>query len=228
MNDDNASLAPPTRDRVSGVVIALSAVLFVVGMSHHPSAHGEDTRAFLEETLRIATLNRLVHGGLMAMTVCMAFGFVGFAAGLGLGRPLVRFGLVTYLCGSVALIGAALVNGLVLPSLAERFLEASDETLASVRVVLAWNWEINQALTFTGVLAWSAAVLAWSLALMRHAGAWRWIGAAGSVLGVVGAGTFLTGVLTFDVHGFGLYVLAQSAWCLALGVRLACAPRPSP
>ncbi len=129
--------------------------------------------------------------------------------------------LVSYAFGSLALIGAAVVNGLVFPEMAERYADLSLEEMESARAVLAWNWEINQALAITGVLAWSAAVFAWSLVMVRLAGAWRWLGGLGMVIGVAGASVFLTGQLTFDVHGFGMFVLAQSVWNLGVGVRLA-------
>jgi hypothetical protein len=216
-----STLAPPARDVPSGVVIALGSVLAVVGMSHHPSVHSHETREMFAQAVEIATLNRTVHGGLMAVIVLLLFGFTGFAQRLGLHRPLARLGLVSYAVGSLALIGAAIVNGLVFTAIAERYAERSLEEMEAARAVLVWNWEVNQALDITGVLCWSAAVLGWSLALLRQVGAWRWIGAAGTVLGLAGAGAFLSGRLAFDVHGFGLYVLAQSLWSLTVGLRLA-------
>ena len=169
---------------------------------------------------------KLVHGILIVAAVVMVYGFLGFAMCLGLGRPLVRLGLVAYVFGSAALILAAIVNGLVFPEVAARYAERSLAEMETAGAVLAWGWEFNQALDISGVLAWSVAVCVWSLALLRLPGAWRWIGGVGVVFAVAGALAFLTGLLSFDVHGFGMYLVAQSLWCLAVAVGLAIATRP--
>jgi hypothetical protein len=190
-------------------------------MMHHPSPsshHGEST---FSGVVKIAALNRWVHGILIAAIALLVLGYWGFAQQLGLQRPLVRLGLVAYGLGGGAMMLAGVLNGLVFTAMAERYAGASGDAVHATGPVLAYGWELNQALTAVGVVAWSAAVLAWSLELLRCRGAWRILGGLGVPLGAAGAVLLLTGHLRLDVHGFGGFLLAQSLWNAAVGIRLA-------
>lgn len=214
------TLVTPSRDPVSGLVIAIAAVSSVAMMSHHPHVAAHEIEAVFAEATRQAFAIRFVHATLIGVTVLLAFGYSGFALRLGLDRPLVRLGLVTYLFGCAAMIGAGVINGLAFPEMVERFADEPLEAKERAAAVLTYGWVLNQAIAAVGLLAWSAAVLAWSLALARLSGAWRWIGIAGIAIGALGALAFLSGHLRLDVHGFGLFVLVQALWSVAVGVRL--------
>lgn len=216
----NLARAPVARDATSGAVLIAAAVAEVALMARHPTAHGHSTAELLAEAARSADVNRAVHGGLIAMALVLAFGFTGFARAAGMQRASVRLGLVAYGVGALAFALAALCNGVAFPAIAERFADADEGTLESVRAVLAWSWAWNQALTGLGLLATSAALGAWSFRLVGEPGAWRWIGGAGLAVAALAPTLFRVGHLRLDVHGFGAFVLAQAAWTVAVGVRL--------
>lgn len=212
--------APP-RDLASGLALGLGALLSVLLMSHHPHPRSHGSSSFVAEVAALAGPAAAVHGGLVAVTVLQAFGFVGWARALGLQRAGARLGLVAYVLGALALVLAALLNGFATPALAARFADAGEDEARAVRVVLRFAWELNQALAGCGVLALAAATLAWSGTCVRLGRAWRWIGVAGLALGAGTGFALLAGQLRLDVHGFGLFVAAQGAWSLAAGVALA-------
>jgi hypothetical protein len=188
-------------------------------MMHHPtvSSHGA---AMVEEVARKATLNNMVHGGMIALMVVLVFGFLGLARSVGSERPWIRLATVCYAFGALAGSAAAVLNGLVFPEMVARYAGAEAEQAAALDVVLRYGWELNQALAGCMVVSWSAALFACSLVLLRGRGAWRWIGALGVLLGPAAAAALLSGHLDLDVHGFGLFVILQALWHVAAGARL--------
>lgn len=225
MTSTNERFRAPSRDIASGLALASGALLSVLLMAHHPTPRAHGSEGVLQEIVEIGGMARLVHGGMIAVLALQAFGFAGLALDLGIERAPVRLGLVAYVLGALALVGAGLLNGFVAPAVAEHYAGAGEADAHAARAMLAFAWAANQTLAGCGVLALSAATLAWSATLVRLPGAWRWIGALGLAVGAVGALAYLTGRLELDVQGFGRFVLGQGAWAVAAGAALARAAR---
>jgi hypothetical protein len=154
-----------------------------------------------------------VHSVLLVLLAAMTFGFVHFARRRSLDRPAVLAGLVAYAFGAFANLGAATVNGLIVPALASRGRSALSADL------FAFAWETNQALDAIGVFGTGAAFVLWSVDLLseRRTPA-RLLGAAGLLVGLASTIFLATGALRMNVSGaFAIYAM-EVAWAALVGL----------
>src|SRR5215207_3767478 len=93
-------------DRVAGAVLLLAAAGAVLAMFHHPSSRHS------------GGLGGIVHGAMIGLLMLLAWGFLHFALRRGAWRPLMLGGLLAYAVSLFAHIGAATINGFVVPVLA--------------------------------------------------------------------------------------------------------------
>jgi hypothetical protein len=59
-----------------------------------------------------------------------------------------------------------------------------------------------------------------SVSILKISRLARVIGVFGCVVGIVSLAAFFSGHLRLDVHGFGLFIFAQSAWVAAVGALM--------
>jgi len=204
--------------RRAGIVLVAATVVSIVAMAHHPSVGSHDPGAAIAEIGTKATLSRLVHGVLIALMGLELYAFAVFAERLGARRDAVRIGFVAYAIGIGAMIGAALISGFVVTSLAAHYADAGADPSAFANLArLAMTG--NQALAQLGTIAISAAILAWSIALL-HDRAHRWLAIVGLAASMLPALALVAGVIRLDVTGMTLVVVAEAVWNVAAGFAL--------
>ncbi len=198
-------------DRLAGMALVAAAAATVLAMAHHPTgAHGN------------GGLSGLVHGAMITLLALQAFGFAHFARRRGLGRPLMLAGLVAYGISLFGHVGAATINGFVVPALAAR----GQSAVSHDTFLLAW--EANQALARLGVYATGAAFLLWSLDLLRDREHWsRPIGVAGLAAGIVPVALLAAGAIRMNVGGALLVYAIHVAWAALVGLMLIRSARPA-
>lgn len=193
---------PKSGDRIAGAALAAAALTSAAAMAHHPaSAHGG------------GGLIGLVHGVMIVLVGLLAFGFTHFSRGRGLGRPAILAGLIFYGISVVAHVGAATINGFVVPALAGRGGVSHD--------IFLFAWETNQALAGLGVYATGAAFILWSIDLVRREGGWlRLVGLAGLVAGALPAALLASGAIRMNLSGAMLVYAVHAAWAALVGISL--------
>jgi hypothetical protein len=193
-----------SNDRLAGAAHISAAAVTVLAMAHHPTgAHGA------------GGLNALVHGTMMAVLTLLAFGFVHLARLRGLGEAPVLAGLVAYGLSLFAHVGAATINGFVVPALAGR------GPGAVAHDIFLFAWETNQALAKIGVYATGAAFILWSVDLLRRQGGTaRLVGLAGLVAGAVPAVLLASGTIRLNVTGAIVTYAIHAAWAALVGLLL--------
>ena len=135
-------------DRAAGAALVAGALGSVLAMAHHPSgAHS-------------GALGPIVHGAMIGLLMLMAWGFLLFQSGRGASRPLPLAGLLAYGVSLFGHIGAATINGFVVPALAVRGHGAVSHD------VFLLAWEANQALARLGVYMTGLAFAFWSIDLV--------------------------------------------------------------
>jgi hypothetical protein len=156
---------------------------------------------------------QMVHGLLLTFLALTTFGFATLAAARGPG-PAILAGIVCYAFALFGHVGAAMIDGFVVPALAARG--------ASVgRDMFLLTWEMNQAFAGLGVIAAGFAILLWSLDFLgRRSGETRAIGALGLAAGGGPAALLLLGAIEMNVTGAMLAYSAHAAWGAAVGVHL--------
>jgi hypothetical protein len=190
-------------DRIAGGALILGALLSVLAMAHHP------------DHVDPGGLVGIVHGAMIVLMSAIAFGFAHFARRRGLARPAILAGLIAYLVGLVADLGAATTNGFIVPAL------AAHGAALSGRDVFLLAWEANQALAKLGVFATTAAFTFWSLDFLRRPGLEpKAIGGLGLLAGLGPALLLATGTTDMHVGGAFIAYAAFAAWAVIVGVHL--------
>ena len=192
-----------TGDRIAGAALIAGAAASVLAMAHHPvGAHG-------------GGLAGLVHGAMIILLGLQAFGFAHLVVRRGLDRPAMLAGLTAYYISLVAHVGAATINGFVVPALIAR------GEGAVLHDIFLFAWESNQALAKLGVYATGLAFLLWSTDFLRRSGLWqRAIGLAGLSAGAIPAGLLAAGAIRMDVSGAFLVYALHAAWAVLVGLAL--------
>lgn len=189
-------------ERIGGTALLVAAAGTVAAMAHHPSGPGAGSLAVI------------VHAAMIGFIALIAFGFAAFAAARGAARPTILAGAICYAIALFGHVGAATVNGFVVPALAARDAAIGHD-------ILLFAWEANQALARIGVIATGLAFILWSIDFLRRRGIeTRLIGAVGLLAGAVPAALLLTGLVAMNVAGASLIYALQAAWTALVGLHL--------
>ena len=203
-----------------GWLLVVSSILATGFAFMHPHLSSRELAPVMHELAAGALFNGWIHGVLIALYLCLATGFVGLSRRLGFERPAATAGLVFYVAGTLAMTGAAVINGFALGIFAGRYPKIGAEQTAALGSAINMAGSIAAVWAGIGAAATSAAILAWSSLLVRRAGGLRVIGAGGILLGLATTAMLVTGTLILNVHGFLLLVVSQAVWTIAVGLAL--------
>ncbi len=207
-------MSPPLRvlqlnGTAYGWLLALTTLLSLIVIAHHPMADLHDPARGLANIVALGDRDRWVHGLAILVVLLMTVGLSGFCWRLGIAHPLVMAGWLSQVLGAIALGGAALIDGFVVPDLAARGGANAYDFLAFCGIWLQADTRLGLVLT-----AASAAFL--GHALLHHRGGALWVGLLG-----IGAGGFsivFLVTLTTRINAPLLlgYMIAQAAWPLTV------------
>jgi hypothetical protein len=205
-----------TDDRMGGLALIAGSAGSLVTMSLHPTGHD-----FLATVQFDATAARMI--GVHALAIAtMPISFLG---ALALSRRTAAPGrlalaaLVAYAFALAAGLVAAGVS-LAVPDIARQMLEAEPAARDRFRLLFGFSGNLIQAFAKVIVAASSAAIVLWSAAVVRGGALPRAAGIYGVVLGAAALLLLASGNLRLDAHGFGLVVLGQAIWFVAVGVAM--------
>jgi len=191
-----------TGTRTAGWALVGAAAAAGLAMSHHPTR------------LDQGALSGAVHGVLIALSVTIAYGFLHWSRLRGLDRPAVAAGLVAYAVALFGGVGAATINGFVLPAFPHGHGAGGEaHQLAGAA---------NQALAYLGAVATGLAYALWSLDLLRPGGTRveKLVGAAGLVAAAVPLALLAAGVLRMNMTGALAVYAVQWAWMATIGLLM--------
>jgi hypothetical protein len=210
-----------TDDRMSGLALIAGSVAGIITMSLHPTGHDLFAPGQLDPMARMLVA---VHAlALVSMPV-------SFLGALGLSRRLASplespdrlaiAALVTYAFALLAVMNAAVADGLVAPAIARQMVAAAPSASEGWRLMFRYNFWQNQAFAQVFVVASSVAILLWSASIIRSGALARGVGIYGCILGPLTLLAVFSGHLELTVHGFGLVVFGQALWLITVGALL--------
>ncbi|HXC56242.1 MAG TPA: hypothetical protein VNU97_13165 [Rhizomicrobium sp.] len=216
-NTEKRSALPGTR--LVGLLTAATGVAALALLAFHPG----DTAKTFADVLRNEAANRLadgiVHGGFIAVLALQMVCYTVFSAQLGLTRTATIAGLVFFAMGTMFLSGSMVLDGLVTPAVAAKYLAAP----AKIEYAKSLFVLIGALISFLmplGLAFQSAAIAAWGWALVASG--------MSRVLGVIAmlAGAGLVAALASSFAAMNPFALmgamaAIAAWAMAAGVLLA-------
>ena len=206
--------------RVAGFAIVGSAVLALAAIAHHPTVGSARSAAdLIAQLVALSTVDEVVHGTLIVLIAALLFGFTVFAQRCGLHRGVVVFGLIAFALASVAMTGAALLDGFVIPAFAARYSGASPASIDTALHVLTAIGAAVQVLTKFAIAATAVAIVSWSAGLVRASGPPRVAGVVGFV-SAAAAVAVLVMTRGLNPHSLGIIVGLQSIWYGTIGILL--------
>ena len=198
-------------------MLVIGNLVGIVVMVLHPvGGHGLSGP---REMQNLALLDRVVHGVAIAALPLIFLGALALSRWLsGAGRlPLAA--LVVFGFALVAIMAAGVMSGFVGADILSKMVEG-DPKLESRRMLLDYTFRINQGFSAVYTVGACVAIMLWSAAILRTRRLSSALGFYGLGIGVALPAALFAGVLTLDVHGFGLVVLAQALWFIVAGFSL--------
>ena len=213
--------------RGPGAALIVCAQASVALLAGHP---GGGASPLLADVLRSEAAQRLpdaiVHGGFVLVLAIELIGFAALAVRLGAARTAVLAAMVFFLIGAGLLAASMIVDGLLTPAVAARYVAAPFAKQEAARALLVLIGEAIRVLMPMGLAFQGAAALAWGAALIaRPTGRIN-----GGVAVAAGAATLLAAAASLWIpspHLLMLALLAQAAWTLTAGVTLFRTASPS-
>ena len=203
---------------IYGLALIVGMVAGIVTMAFHPT--GFDLHASAETVAHEMSILVAVHILALLGIPLLVFGFAGVTMRAGWHRPEALLAFIIYALSAVALMLAGIADGLINAALIPQMTGAIDPKLQAVKAALSYNFQLNQACAKVFVVGSSLAIVLWSITFFRFGTLERGIGIMGWFISFVAFAGLLSGHITMSAHGFGLIVLLQAAWVIAVGVSM--------
>ena len=218
-------MTPPLRYLQSngpayGWLLASTTLVSCILIGHHPIpvipiADGHDPARGLQNIVALGGPERWMHSAMILIVLLLTTGFSGFAWRLGVAHPLVMAGWLSQVLGAAAMIGAALIDGFVIPDVASRGI-AEGGNPAGIYDLIALCGAWLQADTKLGFVLMALSAVFFGHALLHHKGGALWIGLLGIGVGGFSAIYVLTLTARFNPPLLLAYMTAQAAWHLTV------------
>ncbi|WP_460731796.1 hypothetical protein [Lysobacter tyrosinilyticus] len=210
----------PTHTRSAGMAIAAATIISTVFVALDSGGGGTTPMEILRGIARLQAQKELVHGVAIASVCAYAFGYASLARRLDLHRPQVLAGLVVYLLGCVAMIGATVLDGFVTPHVAMDAIAGSPERVRFGYDFIHYLGLVLNDLAKLGWVLQAVGTLAWSFALLRSRGSNRVVGAIGLLSSAAVCAAVLLSPTSMTMTAILSVLLAQLTWNLAAAVWL--------
>ena len=181
----------------------------VLTMLLHPS--GGD----MQHILKISRIAIISHSLGLLSTVFTAFGFYGLASALLTQSRISFLGLSFAGFALVAVLLAALLNGLVLPMYVMQQSGIAEEKQDTIKLIIQYGVTINAALDYVFIAGYSVAMLIWSAGMLRTEKFPAWLGIWGILLVGISMIAALFQLNFISVTGFTVYVIGIVSWIVS-------------
>jgi hypothetical protein len=207
-------------NRNGGIALIIGAISGIITMILHPVTGGGGGHVITPAQFeRLTTLMTGVHVLAIAGIPFLFLGALALSRQLEMGGRLALTALVIYSLGLVAVMIAPAMSGLVGTQILRKTVThgaGSDQW----RLLMEYNFLINQAFAKIFVVASSAAIVLWSFLMVKGRALSMALGVYGLLLGPAIIIAMISGSLSLDAHGFGLIVFAEAIWLILAGAFL--------
>jgi len=171
--------------RAAGIALLICGALTLAVLANHPSGATASFADMVREEAANSGRDALVHGGFIAVLAGQLACLAVMTLRLGLERPLAVAGLVLTAIGAGFLMGSMLLDGLVTPAVATRYVGVIDiaERQSDAKALFVLLGATISFLMPCGVLLQAAGLACWGAVFVRGRGLVR----ATGIYGVVAA-----------------------------------------
>jgi hypothetical protein len=212
------SRTPYSRNRIVGLLSIATAVASVVLLAAHPGGEAKTFADVLKNEASNRFVDGIVHGGFVLVLGLQLVCYIVFSARLGWSRVTTIAGLVFFAMGAAFLSGSLVLDGLVTPAIAARYLAAPAKLEFAKSLFVLVGTAIGILMPI-GLMFQSGAIAAWGWAL-AESGLSPKVGYAGIAASVV-----LLAVLTMSFGPSNPLVLmgaiaVTAVWSATVGILL--------
>ena len=161
-------------------MLILAGALEIVLLALHPESSAHDFAGMLREEANGRLNDALVHGGFIVLLLVQLVCYRALSLRLGADRTSVLAAGVFFTAGTAALSASLFVDGLLVPSLAHRFVAMTAAQQDAAHPVFALAGSAIGLLMPIGLALQGAGIAAWGIRLL---GVTRLIGGVALVLG---------------------------------------------
>jgi hypothetical protein len=166
--------------RTAGILSIATGIATVALLANHPGGDAKTFADVLKDEAANRTMDAIVHGGFVVVLALQAICYATLSARIGRGAIA---GLVFFAFGAAFLSASMVLDGLVTPALATKYL-AAPEKIEFAKSLFALVGTLTSLLMPIGLAFQSAAIVAWGATLMTS-GVSRTAGVIGLALGGV-------------------------------------------
>jgi hypothetical protein len=212
--------AESVSSRALAIAFALCGLATVLLLTNHPASAAHDFAGVLREEAGNKLADGIVHGGFIFVLAALITCFALLARRLGPAKTAVVVTTVAFSIGSAALMFSMLVDGLVIPAVAARYLDVTaPEQIAAAKALFVFSGTAISFLMPLGIAFQAIAMLSLG-GMFASTAAHRGTGISGVALGVLvlllPAGT-LAGL---PPHLLLVGIALTAAWYFLLAVLL--------
>ncbi len=200
------------QDRVAGWAMIAGSLGCVLTMVMHP------TCGSLEKIIREGRLATGVHALAIVSLCVQVFGVIRLPRAASGQRGWIELGVVAFTFAAICGALAAVLSGILGPTVAARTVAAQDQT--ALRTALLTSHLLNEALSRVFIAGSAAAIGILSVGLVRWPGGWRILASVGLLLAAASLWALLAGRISNNVHDVGMSVFAMAAWIVGLGAMM--------
>lgn len=207
-----------TNQRIHAAALMIGMLAGILTMAIHPT--GFDLHASAESITHVNHINTETHILALASIPVTLLGVFGISSRIGWNNISGLSAFIVYCFASIAVMLAAVTDGLIASSLAQEAINVDDSKRQLLMMALHYNFQLNQALAKVYVAGSSCAFILWSIALTHLGKNTRVLGIAGGIVGLCGLIAVLGGHIQMSAHGFGLIILVQAIWIVPVAIWL--------
>ena len=199
----------------AGASLIFGSVLMVITMVLHPAGGS------FEHLLIISSLIMSTHILALISIPFSLYGFLGLTKKLSGDAFFSKVAFITILLGMFAVMCAAAINGLVMPSFIHQYEMSSKDIVDSIRPILSYNSALNHAFDLVFIGAVCVAITLWSIArVFRTRNLPVWLGCFGICLSLSAIIAIFAGFVFVDLTGFRVFVAGFVIWTIIIGKLL--------
>ena len=204
-----------TDDKKGGIALIAASLAGILTMSLHPTVRDLSAP---DKLAPMALLLVAVHALAVASMPVLFLGALALSRRLESPDRLALTALVVYGFALAAVLVAAVVDGLVVPSLAREIMTAPPPATEEWRIA-HYNGLLNQSFARVFLVASSTSIVLWSVSILRSRTLAPSVAIYGLLVGPAVIAAVVSG-LRLDPHGAGSLILAQSLWFIVVGTLL--------
>jgi hypothetical protein len=206
-----------TDNRKAGIALMAGSIGDIITMAVHPTAAGVLSPAQFE---RLARVSAMAHSLAMVSFLLVFLGACGLTRRLAAPDRIAFSGMAVYLFAGVSLFIATAVSGFIIPEMMRHMIRDAATAAPQWHIVIDSVFQINQAFSRIYSVAGSVAIILWSAAALRNQSLGRGVAIYGCIVAPLLILAICLRLITLNVHGMGIVVLAQAIWFLLVAGEL--------